>query len=516
MAGSTQILIVEDQLLDHALWSAASVSLEGRATIAIVASAPALQAAVLNDRWDAVVSKQELARLSTSAVLAMIGVIDPPPPVILHAGLPATGARRGATATDLLTAALRIARVEHRAEHRVEAAAHAGTSVRNAHWFADSEIEATRALRESEERFRTLTEIAPVGIYLTDSRQHCVYVNERWCEITGLSAAEAIGRDWRACLRMEDDALQSTAIFASEPATPLPFECRIARADKSVAWVIGQILPHRDPQGEIIGHCGVITDITDRKYAELASLESEQRLHALSAHLVGAEERQRASIAREIHDDIGSSLTGMKIDVMWLKGMTRASDEAQQKLAGFERLIDSAAAASVRIAKALRPSILDDGIAPAIEWQLREFSKRYGIWTDFTGPKQEPVLSAEQSIALFRILQEALNNVAKHAEARNVDVVLFCRTGEITLEIHDDGRGLPASEGQSGPASGAASGATSGATRDGSFGIIGMRERVFSLGGWLTVDGPAGKGVTVMAGIPLDDKTHRRGARASQ
>ncbi len=184
----------------------------------------------------------------------------------------------------------------------------------------------------------------------------------------------------------------------------------------------------------------------------------------------------------------------MKIDVAHLKQLTATKPEAQEKLAAFVRLLDSAAEASVRIAKALRPSILDDGIVPAIDWQLREFSKRMDIDTEFTEPDREPVLTPDQSIALFRVVQEALNNVAKHAQARHVDVVLFARGDELTLEIRDDGRGLPIDE------------TGERVERDGAFGITGMRERVLSLGGWMDVTGAPGKGTTVMVGIPLGEQ----------
>ena len=161
--------------------------------------------------------------------------------------------------------------------------------------------------------------------------------------------------------------------------------------------------------------------------------------------------------------------------------------------------IDSSAASSVRIAKALRPSILDDGIVPAIDWQCREFAKRYDTDVDFVEPENEPRLTPDQSIALFRVVQEALNNVAKHARAKNVDVVLFTRSNELTLEIRDDGQGLPHDK------------APERIERNGGFGITGMRERVLSLGGWMDVTGAPGQGTTVMVGIPLQSKAARAG-----
>ncbi len=497
--GKLRILIVDDRRADPAAWTTEAARLDSRIVVRCVDTAAKLQKAVLEGDWVAVLGHQAPATLSISAVLAMVQVLEPPPAVLLYPELRSEEDRRV-----WLAAAVRASTaLESRSDARSRGPAMA--DVRDSDSltvpsmfgatanFSNSDVEALRALRDSEERFRTLTEIAPVGIFLTDAAQECVYVNERWSQITGVAATSARGLDWRVCLQTDSATLQATALFAADPLMPLAFESRIEKPSGPATWVIGQMRPYRDAQGEIIGHLGVITDITDRKSAELAIRESEKRLRDLSAHMVSAEERQRALIAREIHDDIGSSLTGMKIDVMRLKELTAGSAEAQEKLAAFNRLLDSVAASSVRIAKALRPSILDDGIVPAIEWQLREFGKRMGIDTEFNEPELEPKLTPGQSIALFRVVQEALNNVAKHAEAKHVDIVLFSRADELTLEIRDDGKGLSRDSGTRGDTVG----------RSGAFGIIGMRERILSLGGWMDVTGAPGKGTTVMVGIPM-------------
>ncbi len=494
--GTLRILIVDDRLTGKAAWSNEAARLDSRIELRYVTSAASLQSAVLEGRWAAVLCHQTPARLSLSAVLAMTQVLDPPPAVLLYPELGTDQEHRAWLAAALRAGTAREWRADADASFD---ASHSGSRtdpsvVGSVETVSRSDPEAMRALRDSEERFRTLTEIAPVGIFLTNADQECVYSNGRWSEITGLSADQARGLDWRICLQTDSATLQATALFEADPLMPLAFESRIEQPGSPATWVIGQMRPYRSAQGEIIGHLGVITDITDRKNAELALLESEKRLRQLSAHMVSAEERQRALIAREIHDDIGSSLTGMKIDVMRLKELTAGNDEAQEKLAAFNRLLDSAAASSVRIAKALRPSILDDGIVPAIEWQLREFGKRMDIDTEFTEPEREPALTPDQSIALFRVVQEALNNVAKHAQARHVDVVLFTRADELTLEIRDDGKGLPA-------APSVARG--DGVGRRVAFGITGMRERILALDGWMDVTGAPGKGTTVMVGIPI-------------
>ena len=489
--GALRFLIVDDSPTDADAWTPEAARLEARIAVRSVDSAAALQQAVLEGGWDGVLCRQSPARLSVSATLAMIQALEPTPPVVLYPD--ASTSEDRIAWLSALVAARRVpapTTVVDLDLGAVDVPSVFGRPV----GFNSSDVEAMKALRDSEERFRTLTEIAPVGIFLTDADQQCVYANERWSEITGVAADEALGLDWRLCLQTQGATLQATSLFAADPTMPLSFENPIERGQRTT-WVIGQMRPYRDAGGTIIGHLGVITDITDRKTAELALQQSEQRLRDLSIHMTLSEERQRAQIAREIHDDIGSSLTGMKIDLLRLKQITVQIPEAQEKIAAFNRLLDSTAVASIRIAKALRPSILDDGIVPAIEWQLREFAKRMEIDAEFTEPEREPELTADQSIALFRVVQEALNNVAKHAQARHVDIVLFSRADELTLEIRDDGKGLPVD-------------ATGGRVeRRGAFGISGMRERIASLGGWMDITGAPGRGTTVMVGIPMKART---------
>ena len=487
--GALRILIVDDRAADALAWTNVAALLDSRLSVRCVDRAAAIQEAVLEGDWAGVLCVQTPARLSISAVLAMIQVLDPVPAVLLYPEIRSNDHRRDWLAAMLNATSTRSGRIVTDVD--LDLGAIDVPSVLGMPASANNtDVEAMRALRESEERFRTLTEIAPVGIFLTDADQECVYVNERWSEITGVSVGEARGMDWRVCLQTQGATLQATSLFAADPTVPLSFENPIEKRGRTT-WVIGQLRPYRNSRGAIIGHLGVITDITDRKSAELALQKSEQRLRDLSTHMTSSEERQRAQIAREIHDDIGSSLTGMKIDLLRVKQLTVEIPEVQEKIAAFNRLLDSTAAASVRIAKSLRPSILDDGIVPAIDWQLREFSKRMDIDTEFAEPEREPQLTSDQSIALFRVVQEALNNVAKHARAKHVDVVLFTRADELTLEIRDDGQGLPRDPGGER------------IERRGAFGISGMRERIASLGGWMDITGAPGEGTTVMVGIPM-------------
>jgi PAS domain S-box-containing protein len=491
--GAVRVLVIDEREGDTQSWHALAATIDPHLEVARVDSPSAFQRAVLEGGWACVLAPQSPTRLSLQAILAMAQVIEPAPGVVLYPDLATADARRRwlSVAAQAKPAAAQPSGQIDLDLGSMTVPSMFGTDIT----FASSDVQAIRALRDSEERFRTLTEIAPVGIFLTDVEQRCVYVNGRWSEITGVSAEESRGLDWRICLQTQGATLEATAIFAADPTTPVTFENQITKRGAPPTWVIGQMRPYRDSRGEISGHLGVITDITELKTSEVALQASEQGLRDLTTHMNAVVEAQRADIAREIHDDIGSSLTGMKIDVLRIKQLTTNIPEAQEKLGMFTQLLDSTSAASVRIAKSLRPSILDDGIVPAIDWLCREFSRRNEIDIEFTEPDEEPELTPDQSIALFRVVQEALNNVLKHANAKNVDVVLFARGNELTLEIQDNGRGLPKDRPKQS------------IERSGGFGITGMRERILSIGGWMDVTGAPGKGTTVMVGVPLNAKS---------
>jgi PAS domain S-box-containing protein len=242
---------------------------------------------------------------------------------------------------------------------------------------------------------------------------------------------------------------------------------------------------------------GIITDITAQKHAEQELMHSREELRALTAHAEQAKEQERRIVARDIHDEIGSTLTGMKADLAWLKKRFAGDQEVTAKLGSMGELVDGAVQTANRIIQALRPGILDYGIAPALEWQASDFSTRMGMEVSFETNEEDLALDIEQSTALFRVFQESLTNVAKYAKASKVETELFATPTSVTLEVRDNGAGL-------------AEGALEKAT---SFGIRGMMERVRALGGWLDINGAPGKGTTVMLSIPR--RRPRTGAAAA-
>jgi PAS domain S-box-containing protein len=243
-----------------------------------------------------------------------------------------------------------------------------------------------------------------------------------------------------------------------------------------------------DRHGRIMGHFGIQRDVTDRRQAENELLRSRQELRDLTARLQLVREEERTSIAREVHDELGQALTGLKIDLAWVKPRVADRPALAERVQSIIVRIDGAMETVRRIATDLRPSILDDlGLVAAVEWQAQEFERGTGIRVQLEVHAAHPELDDVCATTAFRILQETLTNVARHAHATRVDIVLRVSAGELTLEVRDNGRGATESE----------------IASPRSLGLIGSRERAIACGGELVIRGVRNQGTTVFLRIPL-------------
>lgn len=247
--------------------------------------------------------------------------------------------------------------------------------------------------------------------------------------------------------------------------------------------------PIFDSEGNVSQIIEYTLDITKRKRAEEELKKSREQLRNLSAYLQSSREQERASIAREIHDDLGQTLTALKMDLSWLeKRLPTDKKLLIDKSKSMSKIIDTTIQTVRRIITDLRPGILDDlGLEAAIEWQAEDFQTRTGIKCHITIDPEINILDQEYSTAIFRILQETLTNVARHSQARNVYISMREEGGEVVLEVRDNGKGI--TERQS--------------SHPKSFGLMGIRERAHVLGGKATINGIPGKGTTVTVRIPL-------------
>jgi signal transduction histidine kinase len=233
---------------------------------------------------------------------------------------------------------------------------------------------------------------------------------------------------------------------------------------------------------------GFQNDITERKKTEKALEQSSEQLRALTHYWQAAIEAERTAIAREIHDEFGQSMTALKMDLTWLAKHLPEEDENVGRIRGMTTLVDESVARMRRIATNLRPGLLDDlGLNAALEWQAQEFSKHSGIPCKLNLPEDDPGVDPALCTTLFRIFQETLTNIARHAQATRVSVSLKQNERTLTLTMRDNGRGITNVE----------------LANPRSLGLLGLRERAAQWGGETSLRGVAGKGTIVTVRIPL-------------
>ncbi len=231
-------------------------------------------------------------------------------------------------------------------------------------------------------------------------------------------------------------------------------------------------------------------DAADSELARRASEEelvrSKQRLHQLAGHLQTSVELERAAIAREIHDDVGGSLTAIKFDLAWIDRHAQAP-EVRARVAAALETVSAAIDASQRIMHNLRPAILEQGLVAALQWMTARFERRTGIEAGLRIGEEHLALPPGVPLVAYRTAQEALTNVSKHSGATRVDLELSLDSGVLTLEIRDNGRGVAEAD----------------LAKERSFGIRGLHERAATVGGWVDLSSTPGQGTSLILTVPL-------------
>lgn len=350
---------------------------------------------------------------------------------------------------------------------------------------------ASEALGASEQRFFKVFQASPVAIILrTLDEGRVIDVNERYTELVGFARHELIGRtvhelglwaDPKQGERLIDRLCRNGSIGSVEG------RFRHKSGEFRDVLISGE-LADIDGQAVVIG---MIIDISDRKRTEEELRRSREHLRLLSARLQQIREEERMRIARELHDELGGFLTVLKLDLAALgKEPSTDSPAFREKLDAMGKTIVAAIGSVRRICSDLRPSVLDHiGLTAAIEWQVQEWQAKTGVRCAMAASLDDARLDPGRATAAFRVLQEALTNVARHAQASAVQVRLWTDAGYLRLEVRDDGRGI-------------AEKTVSEAT---SLGLLGMKERVFSFGGSVEIRGAPGDGTTVDVSIPLGE-----------
>lgn len=353
-----------------------------------------------------------------------------------------------------------------------------------------------RRLREAENKYRSIFENAVGGIYQMSPEGKYITANTALARILGYESPDDLTRNISIIgsqLHVQPDRHAEFIRLIHENNGISGFESEVYRNDGKKIWISENAHAVHDVNGKILYYEGTIEDITERKHAEDQLRSSREQLRNLSAHLQSAREKERMYIAREIHDELGQMLTALKLDISLLNSkIPKDQKTLLAKTKSMSDLIDNAVKTVQRISAELRPGLLDDlGLAAAIEWQLGEFQTRSGIHCKLKVNSEEIILDQDCSTAIYRILQEALTNIARHANATNVKVSLRRIADKIELMVTDNGKGITEEE-------------ISGTK---SFGLIGIRERAHLLGGEVKIIGIRGEGTTVRANIPCKEET---------
>ena len=353
---------------------------------------------------------------------------------------------------------------------------------------------AEEELRRSEDRIRLIIDTIPVMAWSLRPDGIVDFLNQRWMDYSGLTLEQYVEEPMGPLHPEDIPGVMEEWRMHMTLGEPYENEMRLQAADGEYRWFLIRTAPLRNEVGGIIKWYGVSTDIDDRKRAEEQLKVTSEELRALSARLSSAREEEGTRIARELHDELGSVLTSLKWELEDM--LKRSSESANQtdystlgpKLEEMMGMVNDILSNVRRISSELRPSILDDiGLMAAIEWQAKQFESRSGIVCTLDLPADDLKLSSDQSTAIFRILQETLTNILRHAKASRVNILVEEVDGALVLEVRDNGRGITGEE----------------ITESSSLGLIGMRERAHLLGGSFEITGSAGRGTVLMVRVPI-------------
>lgn len=353
------------------------------------------------------------------------------------------------------------------------------------------------ALSESESRFQAIVSNIPGLVFQMQMNQNgqlsFVYLSEGCDALLGMTEQE-LQEDAQllfSIMNAKDRAdLREKLVSTQQSSDRLDWEGRVwIDGWQDTKWVNLRATTTRLENG-VYQWDGIMFNITQSKLEKQQIEQSRRDLEQLTAHMNHIKEQERISIAREIHDDLGGNLTAIKMGLASIaKQISTGQPVSLEQTSGLESIVNRTFEAVHRISGNLRPSILDLGIVDAIEWQLNQFKKQVGLECQFKTSQAEIVLSTEQSMALFRICQESLSNIAKYAKATLVTVVIELNNDDVHLTIIDNGIGIVDAD----------------KFKTNSFGLRGMQERVSALNGSLSIGTPESMttGTVIKVIIPL-------------
>lgn len=341
-------------------------------------------------------------------------------------------------------------------------------------------------LKESELKLRRMVENLPAGAVYLD--ENTFFFNKEVEAITGFHISEISNlNEWFEKIYPGNTSLIINYYqHDKNEGFKLPRVVEITRKDNEKRFV--EFVAHLFSHGEV----WILIDITNKVKAEEELLRSRDQLKKLSNYLQTAREEERANIAREVHDDLGQSLTALKMDLVWLKKNQNAAKEiTNSKLDSMVDVINQTIKTIQRIGTELRPKLLDDlGLISALEWQTDEFQKRSGIRCKINFESEEAQLDPKVSLSVFRIFQEALTNIARHSKADKVEIDINFQNDSFILSIADNGIGIPIEK----------------LNASNSIGITGMKERADIVGGSVEFMIKKNKGTKIIVSVPFNNQ----------
>ena len=344
-------------------------------------------------------------------------------------------------------------------------------------------------LQKQQEEQQIILDSVPVWIFYKDTENRFIRVNKIFAEVMGIPKEQVEGKslfDLYPKEQAEAYWRDDKEVMAS--GKPKRNIVELLETKKGSLWVQTDKIPYRDAQGNIIGIIGFVIDITERWQAEIELKESHEQLQILARHLQKERETERARIAKELHDELGQTLTAIKIDYACLqKKLGLLQKPLKEEVKDLSGLIDITINTVRKLTMDLRPVMLDDlGLIPAVEWLVKGVQKRAGIKVKLTVKPARLELDPDLSLTIFRIIQEALTNVIRYARATRVQIMLRKGPDGLNLTIKDNGIGIQQKQIKS----------------HYSLGLVGMKERVMPYGGKLEITGEKNKGTTITIFLP--------------
>ena len=358
--------------------------------------------------------------------------------------------------------------------------------------------ERSAALRESEARFRAFFDHAPNLAFMKTLDGRYLYANHRFQEAFGLEETSPIGKvDAELFSSDQAEHFRANDLLVLESGTAMEFEERSLYRDGVHTNLVVKF-PLQDESGRTYATGGIVTDITDRKRAEekLRHNQEELRQHRaqlqdLTSKLIAAQEHERQRIARELHDDFSQRMAALVLDVAAIEQQPPLPERLADILCPIRERLEQLSDDIHNLAYKLHPSLLEHaGLQPAVEDHVREFTKRTGLPVLLKAQNVPGSLSLDHSTGLFRVLQESLQNVGKHAKATEVSVKLSGSSKGVGLSVLDNGKGFDAQDTSS---------------HHKGLGLMNMQERLRLLGGFLRIHARPGAGTKVCAWIPLKE-----------